>query len=93
MQQDEEVIMEQHGSKRGWNEPIIRAMSIDDFLAENGIDVENLLETLGLNDDVPFTVPSIDEKDSSALDADYYQHVMADIDDDKGESKKKKLVE
>ncbi|MED6116567.1 hypothetical protein PIB30_101429 [Stylosanthes scabra] len=65
-------------------------MSIDDFLAENGIDVENMLETLGLNDDVPFTVPSFDGKDNSVLDANYYQHVMADIDDDKGEPKKKK---
>ncbi|MED6129088.1 hypothetical protein PIB30_104399 [Stylosanthes scabra] len=93
MQQDEEEIMKKPGSKRGRNEPIIRAMSIDDFLTENGIDVENMLETLGLNDDVPFTVPSLDGKDNSVLDADYYQHVMLILMMTKGSQRRKKLVE
>ncbi|MED6127065.1 hypothetical protein PIB30_084548 [Stylosanthes scabra] len=84
MQQDEEEIMDKAGSKREKSGPMIRAMSIDHFLKENGIDVKNILDTLGVNDDVPFTVPILDGRDSSALDADYYQHVMTDIDDDKG---------
>ncbi|MED6142025.1 hypothetical protein PIB30_109392, partial [Stylosanthes scabra] len=83
MSQDEEETMEQDGSKRGKRQPIIRATTIDDFLKENGIDLENVLASLDLPVDGPSTEPSYDGNDSSALHADYYNQVMADIDDKK----------
>ncbi|MED6115678.1 hypothetical protein PIB30_093008 [Stylosanthes scabra] len=72
--------------KKPWSkrEPRIRATTIDDFLKENGIDLENVLASLDLPVDGPSTKPSYDGNDSSALHADYYNQVMADIDDKQG---------
>ncbi|XP_020965602.1 uncharacterized protein LOC110266090 [Arachis ipaensis] len=62
----------------------VKATTIDEFLKENGIDVEI---------EGPSTELSEDGEESMALDKDYYQHVMEDIDDEEGEPKKKKTRE
>ncbi|MED6212270.1 hypothetical protein PIB30_081675 [Stylosanthes scabra] len=79
--EDEEENMEQDGRKRGKREAMIKATTIDEFLKENGIDLENVLASLDLPIDGPSTEPSYDGNDSSALHADYYNQVMADVDD------------
>ncbi|MED6157172.1 hypothetical protein PIB30_020839 [Stylosanthes scabra] len=86
--QDEAEIMVQDGRKKGKRVPKLRATTVDDFLKENGIDVENVLANFGIDVDGPGTEPTFDVNDSSALHADYYHQVMADIDDKQGEPKK-----
>ncbi|MED6171066.1 hypothetical protein PIB30_037182 [Stylosanthes scabra] len=88
--EDEEETMEQDGRKRGKREAMIKATTIDEFLKENGIDLENVLASLDLPLNGPSTEPSYDGNDSAALHADYYNQVMADVDDKQGEPKKNK---
>ncbi|XP_057740132.1 uncharacterized protein LOC130957282 [Arachis stenosperma] len=74
-------MLEQRISTKGKRMLGVKAITIDEFLKENGIDVEI---------EGPSTELSEDGKESMALDKDYYQHVMEDIDDEEGEPKKKK---
>ncbi|RYR50882.1 hypothetical protein Ahy_A06g025883 [Arachis hypogaea] len=77
-------MLEQGISTKGKRMPGVKAIIIDEFLKENGIDVEI---------EGPSTELSEDGEESMALDEDYYQHVMEDIDDEEGETKKKKTRE
>ncbi|RYQ90953.1 hypothetical protein Ahy_B09g096866 [Arachis hypogaea] len=74
-------MLEQGISTKGKRMPGVKATTINEFLKENGIDVEI---------EGPSTELSEDGEESMALDKDYYQHVMEDIDDEEGEPKKKK---
>ncbi|XP_057746593.1 uncharacterized protein LOC130965849 [Arachis stenosperma] len=74
-------MLEQEISTKGKRMLGVKATTIDEFLKENGIDVEI---------EGPSTELSEDGEESMALDKDYYQHVMEDIDDEEGEPKKKK---
>ncbi|XP_025691065.1 uncharacterized protein LOC107481843 isoform X2 [Arachis duranensis] len=80
--QNESAMLEQGISTKGKRMPGVKATTIDEFLKENGIDIEI---------EGPSTELSKDGEESMALDEDYYQHVMEDIDDEKGEPKKKKI--
>ncbi|XP_057734542.1 uncharacterized protein LOC130949978 [Arachis stenosperma] len=79
--QNESAMLEHEISTKGKRMPGVKATTIDEFLKENGIDVEI---------EGPSTELSEDGEESMALDKDYYQHVMEDIDDEEGEPKKKK---
>ncbi|XP_020964816.1 uncharacterized protein LOC110265824 [Arachis ipaensis] len=79
--QNESAMLEQGISIKGKKMPGVKATTIDEFLKENGINVEI---------EGPSTELSEDGEESMALDEDYYQHVMEDIDDEEGEPKKKK---
>ncbi|XP_016195534.1 uncharacterized protein LOC107636549 [Arachis ipaensis] len=79
--QAEDLMSEQDGSRKEKSKPRVKATTIDEFLKENGIDVEIDGLSSKLSDDVG---------DSFPLDENYYSHVMEDIDDDEGEPKKKK---
>ncbi|XP_020972587.1 uncharacterized protein LOC110269232 [Arachis ipaensis] len=78
--QAEDLMLEQDGSRKEKSKPRVRATTIDEFLKEDGIDVEIDELSSELSDDVG---------DSFPLDENYYSHVMEDIDDDEGEPKKK----
>ncbi|MED6188004.1 hypothetical protein PIB30_081823 [Stylosanthes scabra] len=84
--QSEEGILEQEGSHKGNSKAMLRATTIDEFLKEQGIDVE--LE--GLIHDEQSTELNADEGDTLALDKDYSMFVMADIIDDEGDKRNKK---
>ncbi|XP_052107815.1 uncharacterized protein LOC127740634 isoform X1 [Arachis duranensis] len=79
--QNESAMLEQEISTKGKRMPGVKATTIDEFLKENGIDVKI---------EGPSTELSEDGEESMALDKDYYQHVMEEIDDEEGEPKKKK---
>ncbi|RYR29999.1 hypothetical protein Ahy_B01g054751 [Arachis hypogaea] len=68
-------MLEQRKSIKGKSKPGVRSTAIDEFLKENGIDVKI---------EGPSTKLSDDKRDSLALNEDYYQHVMEDIDDEEG---------
>ncbi|RYR25753.1 hypothetical protein Ahy_B02g059758 [Arachis hypogaea] len=71
--QAEDLMLEQDGSRKEKSKPRVRATTIDEFLKEDGIDVEIDELSSELSDDVG---------DSFPLDENYYSHVMEDIDDD-----------
>ncbi|RYR04184.1 hypothetical protein Ahy_B06g083785 [Arachis hypogaea] len=71
--QAEDLMSEQDGSRKEKSKPRVKATTIDEFLKENGIDVEIDGLSSELSDDVG---------DSFPLDENYYSHVMEDIDDD-----------
>ncbi|XP_020979286.1 uncharacterized protein LOC110271926 [Arachis ipaensis] len=73
--QNESAMLEQGISRKGKRMPGVKATTIGEFLKENGIDVEI---------EGPSTELSEDGEESMALDKDYYQHVMEDIDDEEG---------
>ncbi|RYQ89251.1 hypothetical protein Ahy_B09g095992 isoform G [Arachis hypogaea] len=73
--QAEDLMSEQDGSRKEKSKPRVKATTIDEFLKENGIDVEIDGLSSELSDDVG---------DSFPLDENYYSHVMEDIDDDEG---------
>ncbi|MED6125336.1 hypothetical protein PIB30_067582 [Stylosanthes scabra] len=68
----------------GKGRPIIRAITIDEFLKENGMDVD--LDGLSTGEQI--TELHDDGEDSLALSQNYYQYVMADIDDDEASAEK-----
>ncbi|XP_052107816.1 uncharacterized protein LOC127740634 isoform X2 [Arachis duranensis] len=74
--QNESAMLEQEISTKGKRMPGVKATTIDEFLKENGIDVKI---------EGPSTELSEDGEESMALDKDYYQHVMEEIDDEEGE--------
>ncbi|XLS85154.1 hypothetical protein HN51_035320 [Arachis hypogaea] len=71
--QAEDLMSEQDGSRKEKSKPMVWAITIDEFLKENGIDVEIGGLSSELSDDVGDSLP---------LDENYYSHVMEDIDDD-----------
>ncbi|MED6152086.1 hypothetical protein PIB30_088601 [Stylosanthes scabra] len=73
--QADEGILEQEGSRKGKSKAVLRASTIDEFLKENGIEME--LE--GLIQDGLGTEPQSDMGETLELDKDYSPHVMADI--------------
>ncbi|MED6213258.1 hypothetical protein PIB30_091430 [Stylosanthes scabra] len=73
--QADEGIFEQEGSRKGTSKAVLRASTIDEFLKENGMEME--LE--GLIQDGLGTEPQSDVGETLALDKDYSPHVMADI--------------
>ncbi|MED6138747.1 hypothetical protein PIB30_077378 [Stylosanthes scabra] len=84
--QADEGILEQEGSRKGKSKVVLRASTIDEFLKENGIEME--LE--GLIQDGLSTEPQSDVGETLALDKDYSPHVIADIVVDEGDTRKKK---
>ncbi|MED6164756.1 hypothetical protein PIB30_093240 [Stylosanthes scabra] len=79
---------DQGGSEMGTGRPIVRATTIDEFLKENGMDVD--LDGLGVSTGEQTTELHGDGEDSLALNQNYYHYVKADIDDEEGQTKKKK---
>ncbi|RYR03660.1 hypothetical protein Ahy_B06g082788 [Arachis hypogaea] len=71
--QAEDLMSEQDGSRKEKSKQRVKATTIDEFLKENGIDVEIDGLSSELSDDVG---------DSFPYDENYYSHVMEDIDDD-----------
>ncbi|MED6150493.1 hypothetical protein PIB30_072843 [Stylosanthes scabra] len=82
--QADEGILEQEGSRKRKSKAVLRASTIDEFLKENGMEME--LE--GLIQDGLGTEPQSDVGETLALDKDYSPHVMADIVVDEGKVKK-----
>ncbi|MED6202129.1 hypothetical protein PIB30_102201, partial [Stylosanthes scabra] len=78
--------MDQDGPELQKGRPILRATTIDEFLKENGADVD--LD--GLCTEEQSFEDNSEEEDSMALNQNYYKYVMADIDEDEGGTKKKK---
>ncbi|MED6223937.1 hypothetical protein PIB30_079013, partial [Stylosanthes scabra] len=81
-------LMDQDGPalQKGRPQTILRATTIDEFLKENGADVD--LDGL-CTEEQSFDQNS-EEEDSMALYQNYYKYVMADIDEEEGGTKKKK---
>ncbi|MED6154125.1 hypothetical protein PIB30_109002, partial [Stylosanthes scabra] len=71
-------LMDQDGPELPKGKPILRATTIDEFLKENGADVD--LD--GLCTEEQSFEHNSEEEDSMALNQNYYKHVMADIDED-----------
>ncbi|MED6151883.1 hypothetical protein PIB30_086641 [Stylosanthes scabra] len=86
--QADEGILEQEGSRKGKSKAVLRASTIDEFLKENGMEME--LE--GLIQDGLGTEPQSDVGETLALDKDYSPHVMADIVVDEGTLGRNKRV-
>ncbi|MED6139330.1 hypothetical protein PIB30_082811 [Stylosanthes scabra] len=73
--QADEGILEQEGSRKGKSKAVLRASTTDEFLKENGME----MEIEGLIQDGLGTEPQSDAGEILALDNDYSPHVMADI--------------
>ncbi|MED6176463.1 hypothetical protein PIB30_088438 [Stylosanthes scabra] len=67
--------MDQDGPELQKGRPILRATTIDEFLKENGVDVD--LD--GLCTEEQSFEQNSEEEDSMALNQNYYKYVMADI--------------
>ncbi|MED6173702.1 hypothetical protein PIB30_062153 [Stylosanthes scabra] len=79
-------LMDQDGPELQKGRPVLRGTTIDEFLKENGADVD--LD--GLCTEEHSFEQNSEEEDSMALNQNYYKYVMADIDEDEGGTKKKK---
>ncbi|MED6186064.1 hypothetical protein PIB30_063162 [Stylosanthes scabra] len=73
-------LMDQDGPALQKGRPILRATTIDEFLKENGADVD--LD--GLCTKEQSFEQNSEEEDSMALNQNYYKYVMADIDEEEG---------
>ncbi|MED6208551.1 hypothetical protein PIB30_046196 [Stylosanthes scabra] len=73
-------LMDQDGLELQKGRPILRATTIDEFLKENGADVD--LD--GLYTEEQSFGQNSEEEDSMALNQNYYKYVMADIDEEEG---------
>ncbi|MED6151817.1 hypothetical protein PIB30_086027 [Stylosanthes scabra] len=76
--ENEANLMDQDGPELQKGRPVLRATTIDEFLKENGQDVD--LD--GLCTEEHSFEQNSEEEDSMALNQNYYKYVMADIDED-----------
>ncbi|MED6113634.1 hypothetical protein PIB30_072714 [Stylosanthes scabra] len=75
-------LMDQDGPEIEKGRPIVRATTIDEFLKENGTDVD----LNGLITGKESNEEDWDRDDSLVLNQNHYKYVMADIDEDEGKS-------